>query len=295
MTSCKASRPESARLVVLPFHLNSDRQRLYPSSYGTGANDLQAKFADDGASIIVSFSPDGSASSGLLDPGDPGSGSGPGSCDALLDASTVAVIGGGALCKSRLTRKVHVAFCETKRTVHESNSRLGGWATDNSKPPGCLRFASPSKRRRVVGSSLTGEWTSQRELTVWVGIDPAVVADSESMTCSGEKSCITLLEGGIRTEAFAVLSSSGWTPILAPDQAPGVSAVLVAPQVTRRPCALVPSLFPCCRAAAHVEVVLVARHDEPTIEELECTVCTGVVKGRCPADVYMWTMFDVRG
>lgn len=69
---------------------------------------------------------------------------------------------------------------------------------------------------------------------MWTGFDPVVVAGSESTTtCSGEKSCITLREGGIRTEASAVLSSSGSTPILAPDQPLGVTAVLIAPQVTR--------------------------------------------------------------
>eukprot|EP00903_Cladosiphon_okamuranus_P012876 g12026.t1 len=134
---------------------------------------IEARFSDDGASVRVSFSPDGSASSGLLNASDPGSGSGPGSCDALLRAATVAVIGNGAEC----------------------------------------------------------EWTGLRELTVRIGFDPVAVADSSmNKTCSGENSCITLLEGGVRTEAFAVLSSSGSTPILGPVQPARISAVLVAPQ-----------------------------------------------------------------
>lgn len=61
-------------------------------------NDFQARFSDDGASVTISFSPNGSASSGLLNATDLDSGSGPGSCDALLDASTVALIGDGAEC-----------------------------------------------------------------------------------------------------------------------------------------------------------------------------------------------------
>lgn len=82
----------------------------------------------------------------------------------------------------------------------------------------------------------SGEWTGQRELTVWIGFSAVVVPDSVSATCSGDKSCITLLEGGIRTEAFAVLSSSGSTPVLAPHQPQGVSAVLIAPQVNTQVC-----------------------------------------------------------
>lgn len=66
-----------------------------------------------------------------------------------------------------------------------------------------------------------------------IGSEPVVVADSVSTTCSGEESCIILREGGVRTEAFAVLSSTGSTPILAPDEPQAVSAVLVAPQVPR--------------------------------------------------------------
>lgn len=62
-------------------------------------NHVQAKFSDDGASVVVSFSLDGSESSGLLDASDPNSGSGPGSCDALFNASTQSVIGDGATCE----------------------------------------------------------------------------------------------------------------------------------------------------------------------------------------------------
>lgn len=58
----------------------------------------QAKFTDDGASILVLFSPDGSASSGLVDADDAESGSGPGPCDALLNATSIPPLGQGALC-----------------------------------------------------------------------------------------------------------------------------------------------------------------------------------------------------
>lgn len=58
----------------------------------------QAQFTDDGASIIVSFSLEGSASSGLIDAGDAESGNGPGPCDALLNATSIPPLGHGALC-----------------------------------------------------------------------------------------------------------------------------------------------------------------------------------------------------
>lgn len=65
-----------------------------------------------------------------------------------------------------------------------------------------------------------------------VGLDPDVAAaDSGATACTVDESCITLLDGGVRTEALAVLFSSGSTPALGPDQPPEVSASLVAPQV----------------------------------------------------------------
>lgn len=60
--------------------------------------ELQAHFMDDGASIIVSFSLEGTASSRLIDAGDEQSGNGPGPCDALLDAASIPSLGQGALC-----------------------------------------------------------------------------------------------------------------------------------------------------------------------------------------------------
>ena len=67
-----------------------------------------------------------------------------------------------------------------------------------------------------------------------VGLNPDVsVAVGDDTACTTtESSCMTLLDGGIRTEAFAVLSSSGSAPVLGPDQPLEVSAALVAPQVT---------------------------------------------------------------
>ncbi|CAM9342946.1 unnamed protein product, partial [Ectocarpus sp. 12 AP-2014] len=134
---------------------------------------LQAMFSNDGESIIVAFSPESSPSSGLLNATDVASGSGPGSCEALLDASSIATIGEGAAC----------------------------------------------------------EWTGGRELTIALGYDAIVKPDTGSgVSCLSQASCISLLDGGVRTEALAVLSSEGSTPVLAPEHPPTVSAVLVAPQ-----------------------------------------------------------------
>ncbi|CBJ29756.1 conserved unknown protein [Ectocarpus siliculosus] len=130
-------------------------------------------FSNDGELIIVAFSPESSASSGLLNATDTASGSGPGSCKALLNASSIATIGEGAAC----------------------------------------------------------EWTGERELTIALGYDAIVKPDTGSgVSCLSQASCISLLDGGVRTEALAVLSSEGSTPVLAPENPPAVSAVLVAPQ-----------------------------------------------------------------
>eukprot|EP00903_Cladosiphon_okamuranus_P005952 g5878.t1 len=140
---------------------------------------LQAQFSDEGGTIIVTFSPEGSASSGLLDANDLDSGSGPGSCHALLNTSSIPPLGEAASC----------------------------------------------------------EWTDARELTIRLGYDAYVMPEplsNASSSCVSPFSCITLMDGGVRTEASAVLSSSGSTPILAPANPPLVSAVLVAPQVVGR-------------------------------------------------------------
>ncbi|CAM9462230.1 unnamed protein product [Ectocarpus sp. 4 AP-2014] len=134
---------------------------------------LQAMFSNDGESIIVAFSSESSPSSELLNANDVASGSGPGSCEALLNASSIATIGEGATC----------------------------------------------------------EWTGERELTIGLGYDATVEPDTGSgVSCLSQASCISLLDGGVRTEALAVLSSEGSTPVLAPEHPPTVSAVLVAPQ-----------------------------------------------------------------
>ncbi|CAM9281097.1 unnamed protein product, partial [Ectocarpus sp. 8 AP-2014] len=134
---------------------------------------LQAMFSNDGESIIVAFSPESSASSGLLNATDTASGSGPGPCEALLNTSSIATIGERAAC----------------------------------------------------------EWTGERALTIALGYGAIVEADTGSgVSCLRQASCISLLDGGVRTEALAVLSSEGSTPVLAPENPPAVSAVLVAPQ-----------------------------------------------------------------
>ena len=63
-------------------------------------------FSNDGESIIVAFSPESSPSCGLLNATDAASGSGPGSCEALLNASSITAIGKGAACEL-------VTFCTT--------------------------------------------------------------------------------------------------------------------------------------------------------------------------------------
>lgn len=84
---------------------------------------------------------------------------------------------------------------------------------------------SPSDR-------VEGEWTGERELTLRPGYQAYIVPEPSSNTsCTGPTSCITLADGGVRTEAFAVLFSSGSTPVEAPANPPAVSAVLIAPQV----------------------------------------------------------------
>lgn len=77
---------------------------------------MQAKFSDDGTLIIVSFSSEGSPSSGLLDPGNVTSGNGPGSCVSILDAASVEILGDGATCENHHLSKRHKQS-ETNLTV----------------------------------------------------------------------------------------------------------------------------------------------------------------------------------
>lgn len=135
---------------------------------------FQAQFWDDGGTVVVTFSPEGPATSGLLDAGDPDSGSGPGSCLMLLNASSIPPLGEGATC----------------------------------------------------------EWTGARELTIRTGYGAYIVPEpTANAACTGLPSCITLVDGGVTTEAFALLSSAGSRPVLAPANPQTVTAVLVAPQV----------------------------------------------------------------
>ena len=90
-----------------------------------------------------------------------------------------------------------------------------------------------------------------RELNIGVGIGAvAVPAMNTSLEAGCEAlSSITLLDGGVRTEAFAILSSSGCTAILPPTYPAATSAVLVAPQVRH---VLVPSSENCTISCSHL-------------------------------------------
>ena len=89
------------------------------------------------------------------------------------------------------------------------------------------------------GSSLnsdkrrSGEWVGNRELNIDIGLGAVAVPAMNTSSDAGceNRSSITLVDGGVRTEASAVLSSSGCTAILPPDNPATTSAVLVAPQV----------------------------------------------------------------
>lgn len=77
-----------------------------------------------------------------------------------------------------------------------------------------------------------GEWVGNRRLKIRLGLGAVAVPVSSMTTGCGNRSSITLLDGGVRTEAFALLSSSGCTAISPPDNPAPTSAVLVAPQVS---------------------------------------------------------------
>lgn len=90
--------------------------------------------------------------------------------------------------------------------------------------------------KRIVLSSFSpkpsGEWTGERDLAIAVGINAVITADNGSATtCSTAESCVSLADGAVRTEAFAVLSSAGSTPVVPPDNPVAVSAVVFSPQV----------------------------------------------------------------
>lgn len=90
---------------------------------------------------------------------------------------------------------------------------------------------TPSTYPILMHDNATGEWTGDYELDISLGWAAFAVPDvSLTSTCS-RNSSITLLDGGVRTEAFAVLSSEGCAPILIPDNPAQARAVLVAPQV----------------------------------------------------------------
>ena len=87
------------------------------------------------------------------------------------------------------------------------------------------------KVERMRTTHRLGQWTGDRRLDVSIGYSSVAVPAQSSAADCGNCSSITLLDGGVRTEAFAVLSSSGSTPILSPDNPASVSVVLVAPEV----------------------------------------------------------------
>lgn len=76
-----------------------------------------------------------------------------------------------------------------------------------------------------------GKWTGDYELDIALGRAASAVPDMSPSTACSSNSSITLLDGGVRTEAFALLSSEGCTPILIPDNPAQARAVLAAPQV----------------------------------------------------------------
>lgn len=59
-----------------------------------------------------------------------------------------------------------------------------------------------------------------------------MVPDAYMYSSCKNQSSITLLDGGVRTQALALLSTSGCTPILPPDNPVAASAGLSAPQVS---------------------------------------------------------------
>ena len=175
---------------------------------------MQAQFSDDGTWITILFSSGGSPSSMLLDPGNATSGAGPGSCVSILDAATVEILGDGATCE------------------YSASSRTHSTAKSNPKLMPALRTFCRLQVKLMQGVLvLSGEWTGDRELDVSLGYGTLAVPATSSVTGCGNYSSVALLDGGVRTEAFAVLSSSGCTPILSPDNPAAVSVVLVAPEV----------------------------------------------------------------
>lgn len=100
-----------------------------------------------------------------------------------------------------------------------------------------ISYAHDAVYFSIINPNFAGEWTGGRELKIHLGYEAYVVPDASGTAsnstapCQELFSCITLLDGGVRTEAFAVLSSSGSAPVRAPERPPAVTATLVAPQV----------------------------------------------------------------
>ncbi|CAN0146388.1 unnamed protein product, partial [Pylaiella littoralis] len=98
----------------------------------------------------------------------------------------------------------------------------------------------PPKHQNLLGWRTSNASFSQgpdnscmKYIRSWVCSYLWVFSNSSTLmtaSCTSDKSCITLLHGGVRTTANAVLSSVGSTPVLAPDNPSTVSAVLIAPQ-----------------------------------------------------------------
>lgn len=142
-------------------------------------------------------------------------------------------------CSLELERDVNSSLCSRTVVYYSSILALGVCFISRSVSVlALLSISLPScGTNRDDSSSFNdnlspGEWVGNRKLNIGVGLGAVVVPASSLTTGCGNQSSITLLDGGVRTEAFAVLSSSGCTALLPPDDPTATSAVLVAPQVS---------------------------------------------------------------
>ncbi|CAM9232606.1 unnamed protein product [Ectocarpus sp. 6 AP-2014] len=92
---------------------------------------------------------------------------------------------------------------------------------------GCDRRHRSSQRQRLLATALQSWFPSLLRVAESSAVTTTMVSTS---SCTTDESCIVLKDGGVRAEAFAVLSSEGSVPVLPPDNPTTVSAVLVAPQ-----------------------------------------------------------------
>lgn len=128
-------------------------------------------------------------------------------------------------CRGDIVRQAHRA--RMPHTVHHRSPRYCGHYCISRHLISTDCIVERLKVEFTPQIVFLGEWIGHRELDVSLGYGALAVP---ATTC-GKHSSITLLAGGVRTEALAVLSSSGCTPILSPDNPAAVSVVLVAPEV----------------------------------------------------------------